>query len=87
MWSQIRFETIKISQNVINSHGYIIMYGIEMEKNLSSVESVVETVISCLGYATLKKEQKVAVLSFVAGPGRDIFVSLPTSICYSVVYQ
>ena len=53
-------------------------------ENSPSVESVVETVTSGLGYATLKKEQKDAILSFVAG--RDIFVALPTgygkTICY-----
>ena len=34
----------------------------EMEKNLSSVESIVETVTSRLGHAMLKKEQKDAIL-------------------------
>ena len=34
---------------------------LEMENNLSSVESIVETVISRLGHATLKKEQKGAI--------------------------
>ena len=48
----------------------------EMEKNLSSVKSIVETVTSHLGYSALKKEQKDAILSFVVG--RDIFVALPT---------
>ena len=49
---------------------------LEMEKNLSSVKVIVETVTSRLGYATLKKEQKDAILSFVVG--RDVFVVLPT---------
>ena len=35
---------------------------LEMKKNLSSVESIVETATSRLGYATLKKEQKDAIL-------------------------
>ena len=48
----------------------------EMEKNLSSVESIEETVTSCLGYATLKKEQRMLFcLSFVAR--RDVFTALP----------
>ena len=40
-----------------------------MEKCLSSVESIVETVTSRLGYTTLKKEQD-AIFSYVAG--RDV---------------
>ena len=35
---------------------------LKMEKNLSSVKSIVETVTSYLGYATLKKEQKDVIL-------------------------
>ena len=46
---------------------------LEMEKNLFSVESIVETVTSRWGYATLKKE---LILCFVVG--RDVFVALPT---------
>ena len=34
---------------------------LEMENNLFSVESIVETVTSHLGYATLKKEKKDAI--------------------------
>ena len=45
----------------------------EVEKKLSSVEFIVETVTSRLGYATLKK---YAILSFVVG--RDVLVVLPT---------
>ena len=59
----------------------------EMEKNLSSVESIVETVTSRLGHATLKKEQKLRMLfclSFVVG--RDIFIVLPTGYVQNVPY-
>ena len=43
---------------------------LEIEKNLSFVESIVETVTSHLGYATLKKEQKDAILfAFCSGEG------------------
>ena len=52
--------------------------------NLSSVESIVETVTSRLGYATLKKEQKDAILSFVVG--RDVLVMLPTSYGKTIWY-
>ena len=58
----------------------------EMEKDLSSVESIVETVTSRLGYATLKKNKRMLFcLSFVAR--RDVFVALPIGYVQNAPYS
>ena len=51
----------------------------EMEKNLSAVKSIVETVTSRLGYATLKKEEKDAIL-FVFCSGEGSFRSVTNQL-------